>query len=449
MALTDYVSVNIVQSSAGLQQAGFGIPLILSATATWTERTRTYNNLPQVVADFPTTSGPEYLAAQALFAQSPAPSVIMIGRLANKPTQITTIAVSTLHNLFQYKLNVQGAGVTTTAVAAVATGSSAANDAAVALIVTALNLVTGKNYTATATGTTGSQIVTVTGTTAGAWFSIEAVTPTDLAIDQTATDAGIVADMNAISLESSLWYAVINTCNSTAIALLLSGWCEANKKLYVFDTNATAIVTGAKGDGDLADTLMGLGGAYTSVWYHPSPANMLASCLLGLSLPQTPGSDKWAIQILNQVLPVNLTPTQRANLVAKNANSYEQISNGSSSTKVTFNGTVASGGYIDSTRNLDFLKSDIVVSIFSVLAAAKKVPFSDPGAQLIVSQLRAALQRAVNSGILLPGFTVTCPPVSTIPLQNRQNRIIPNITFLGQLSQAVQGVTPINGVVTL
>ena len=113
--LSEIVSLTITQNSVVIQRASYGIPLILSVNAAWAERVRVYSQTADVLADFASTS-PEYLAAAAMFAQSPAPAQIMIGRAAGKPTQAYQINVGTVTVGANYKVVVSGPGITTTTV---------------------------------------------------------------------------------------------------------------------------------------------------------------------------------------------------------------------------------------------------------------------------------------------------------------------------------------------
>jgi hypothetical protein len=95
MALTDYVTLNIFQTTVGLTKAGFGTGLFLSYKPTWAERTRTYGSVSDVAVDFPVTTGPEYRAATSYFSQSPAPTQFVIGRGSNKPTKVVQLSAVT------------------------------------------------------------------------------------------------------------------------------------------------------------------------------------------------------------------------------------------------------------------------------------------------------------------------------------------------------------------
>lgn len=149
MSLNNFVTLTITRESVGLRRAGFGTALILSYSAAWAERTREYESLSDVAADFPTTTSPEYLAAQALFAQNPHPEKLVIGRGALKPTQVYTLD-ATATDLATYNLTAAGDGVTETEISYAAEATADQGEIHYNLL-TQLNAVVGKNFTATYT----------------------------------------------------------------------------------------------------------------------------------------------------------------------------------------------------------------------------------------------------------------------------------------------------------
>lgn len=147
MPLSDFVQITISIDSLGLARAGFGIPLVLSATAGWAERVRFYTDIPGVAGDFAVGTS-EYLAATALFSQDNKPEQIAIGRSALKPTQQYTIGQAQVVSSTPYHIHVIGAGVTETDATYTSDSSATAQEIHNGLV-TALNAVTGKNYLAT------------------------------------------------------------------------------------------------------------------------------------------------------------------------------------------------------------------------------------------------------------------------------------------------------------
>jgi hypothetical protein len=92
LPIEDLVTVNVTTTGAGVTRDGYGVGHILSHDPPFNERSRTYSNISAVGDDFEVNT-PEYMAAQAYFAQTPHPSSLVIGRAVNKPTQSYTIGV--------------------------------------------------------------------------------------------------------------------------------------------------------------------------------------------------------------------------------------------------------------------------------------------------------------------------------------------------------------------
>lgn len=110
MSLSDHVEVNITQDSVGVTRPGYGLLLVLSHLATFPERVRFYTSVAGVLADF-ADGGPEHRAAQAVFAQSPKPSRIAIGRVGGTPpTQAYLLEVAAARASHTYRVEVDGPG---------------------------------------------------------------------------------------------------------------------------------------------------------------------------------------------------------------------------------------------------------------------------------------------------------------------------------------------------
>lgn len=105
MPLSDIATINVSSAGAGVTRAGYGVPLIVSHSAAWAERVRTYTSIDAVEDDFATNT-PEYMAAEAIFSQSPKVSAIRIGRAALQPTQRFAIGVQSQVLNTPYELRV-------------------------------------------------------------------------------------------------------------------------------------------------------------------------------------------------------------------------------------------------------------------------------------------------------------------------------------------------------
>jgi len=436
--LTDYVTITITQNTVGITRAGFGVPMILSATAAYTERIRFYTDLASVAVDFAVTTSAEYLAANAMFSQNPAPPRIAIGRSALKPTQITQLtAVNPTGNLnYVYKLTVRGKGFADTVVTFTSDGTPTDAEYA-AGIVAALNGVASKNYTATG----AASPVSVTGTNPGDWFSIEVGDPATQKATMTHADPGVATDLAAIALENSSWYALYTLYNSKLYAIAAAGWIEsAGLKIYVCESQDTNSITTAVTNGELLDTIKTNAYARTLGFYHPSPANMAGAALLGRCLPIDAGSVTFFGKTLAGVAPVNLTATHRQNLTDRRASSYETVAG----VNITFGGQVGSTttGFLDVRRDLDWLQDDMSKAVFGMIVGANKVLFTDAGIAMVETEVRGSLKRATDRGILAenPAFVVTVPAAADVDSGNKAARTLPNVKFSGTLAGAIHKV---------
>lgn len=440
MSLSEHVSLTITEDSVGVARAGFGVPLIPSYSASWVERVRSYASIAEVAADGFATDSPEYLAANAMFAQSPHPKTVKIGRCALAPTQSYTL-VPIAHDSHTYSITVKGEDVTEETVT-----FTSDSDATVAEICagleTALNAVVGKNFTAVDNTTD----VTVTGDNAGDWFSLEVASVDDIDIVQDHADPGIATDLAAIALEDNEWYGLCTTFNSESYCKATAAWVESAKKLYICDTNESATITVASdGTQGLLDDLMTLAYARTAGIYHPSPAAMAAAAWLGKCLPVEPGGQTWAYKTLAGVAAVNLTSTHRANIIARNASWYQA----KAGVNITFAGTTADGDYIDATRGDDWLEDDMTKSVFETFAGESKVPFTDEGVAQIEGVVRGSLQRAEDKGILVEGSSVvTVPKVADVPTADKTARNLPDVKFSATRAGAIHKAA-IVGVISL
>lgn len=439
-SLSDYVSITITQNSVGITRAGFGVPMILSASATWaTDLIRFYGDVNSVATDFPpgTAPGPEYLAAQALFAQSPAPSSIAIGKSGNKPTlayQITALTPTSFLNQ-TYQINVVGTGVTSTQVTFTSDGTPTDAEWA-AGIVAALNAVVGKNFTAAG----AASPVTVTANSAGAWFSLEIVNVNLMKIKATHADPGVAADLLAIANQNNNWYALYTTFNSKPYSVAAAAAIESmNMKVYACESNDTESIITATGNAELLDSIMTSAYTRTLGFYHPAPNQMACAALMGRCLPIDPGGVSFFGKNLAGITPVALTATHRTNLVARRASSYESVSN----IGVSFGGQVGSPitGYLDVRRNLDWLQDDMTKGVFGAIVANNIVPYTDAGIAIIEAEVRASVTRAIAKGIIVDGSQAFVIPVAAnVAPSDKTARQLTNVKFSGTLQGAIHKV---------
>lgn len=114
-AANDHVQINLTIQSSGLARPGYGIPLILSPNALFGPRTKYYSSIAAVGADWAVDS-PEYRCATVIFAQTPHPRFVAIGRAAGTVTQRYDIGITVPLVGGVFAVTAKGKGVTDTTV---------------------------------------------------------------------------------------------------------------------------------------------------------------------------------------------------------------------------------------------------------------------------------------------------------------------------------------------
>ncbi len=442
MALTDYVTINITSTAVGLTRAGFGTALFLSYQPAWAERTRTYASLPDVAVDFTATNpGPAYRFAQAYFSQSPAPTALIIGRGALKPTKTVQLsAINPTSNVsYTYRVHVKGTGFADTTVTFTSDASPLDSEYAAGMVA-ALNAVPGKNYTASG----AASPITITGNAVGDWFSIEVDDVNTQTTSETTADPGVATDLTAITAENPNWYMLGTSFNSKLYGVAAAAYVEsAGLKQYLALSNDTNTLATSTGTLDLLDQIKTNAYTRTLGMYHKNAASFADAALMGKCLTFDPGAETWAFKNLAGIATFPMTGTHRANIVARNGNSYELVAG----INITFQGKNGDGGYTDTRRGLDWLQDDMQKAVFGTLAGNSKIPYTDAGIGLIESQVRGSLKRAADRKIIVEeSIVVTVPTAASVPSIDKTTRTLNNVKFSATLQGAVHK-TIVTGVV--
>jgi hypothetical protein len=459
--LSDIITVTVVVQNPGVTAAGFGVPLIVSHSATWAERVRSYANLSEVDDDFASTT-PEYAAAQKIFQQEPTVPLIKIGRAALVPTQRYGISVFAVTLAAVYGLTIgyqngtaqeasyTAAGATAwTITTAYAQGYLVEND-------------TGKHYICTIAGTsagavgptgTGSAIVDGTVTwmyagagavgvanndaivynlmldvnafatpvlaitnslqgsvaaktlrilanAAGAFYDVRILNPLLLTNSQDHADPGIATDLAAIATETDDWYGLITLFNSEALIAAAAAWVETDDKLYIAASCDTQIIQVVDGSAtDIAHDIKASGYHRTHVIYSSKPGQFVDAALMGRVFPFDPGGVKFNQATLTGPTPDTFTSTHKTNLVAKFAGWF-YIFGGLNI--VGGAGKAGSGRSLDITRDLDWFAARLSERIANLIIsrAPKKIPYTNNGIALIEAQMRAQVQDGERVGMI-------------------------------------------------
>lgn len=444
----DIVQIDIVVANAGPSRAGFGLMMIPSHNAPWGDRLRLYEDASDAVTDGYPSDSPEVRALRKIFSQNPKPPRVAIGRITAAVTQVYELIVQDALDT-PYVIDVAGEGVTDTEVSVTPEGGDDEGDIAGDLV-TALNAVEGKNYTAAVDGTDPNMII-VTGSAPGEWFSLSVRNVALLSIRQTHTVANLEDDLDAIKDVNDDWYVVYPLYSSKDYVSDVAAWCAANDKLCVFDTVDSDTITAAHQVGvttDVGSTLLALGYSGVSGMYHHNPAQFAAAAWMGRWLPTTPGQSNPAWRPLEGVSPTLLTATQRTNLLARRMN-YYRFAFGQS---FTWQGTVFSTTYrfLDVRRNADWLENAMLTNIVAALAGAEIVGYDDAGIQVIAGAAESALAEGTDQGVLTsnPKYALEVPLAENISSGDKAARVLRKLKWNAALRGAINTVVPVKGTLT-
>lgn len=293
-----------------------------------------------------------------------------------------------------------------------------------------------------ADGTSGTKVRCTT-QTAGViihyrdWINTQGGTDTISVFDAT-SDPGIATDLATILLADSDWYGLAIDSNTKAEILAAAAWAESQKIIFACQSADSACADSASTT-DVMASLKSHSYARTHCDYHPSIGeNWMAAAILGNRLPRDPGSNTWAFKTLAGIEVYSLSDTKLNAIKNKNGGVYIDIAG----IDITQNGQSASGQFVDITIFVDWLHARMQERIFTIIANAEKIPFTDKSVAMFVAEILAQLQDGVTVGGLISGtISASGPKVADVPQADRANRHLPNLTFAGQLAGAVHSLT--------
>lgn len=433
--LSDISNVTISLLTAAVQGSDFGTQLIAAPHASSVGRVLTYTSYD--------ATNPDNLPATVLralsdaFSQTPHPASVKVGRLSVDKVTITATDATAAAT---YSLKING-----TLVIFVASGSPTLANIATGLA-TAINTA-ALGVTATAV-TTAVELVFTAGVkplTAFTKLAYVSITP--------AAAVTVAADLAAITAENNNWF-VLNMAERTKQRQIdAAAWAETQEKLFVTSSSEAAIYDG-NSTTDLAYVLKAANYLRTPLLFSTSADTEYPDVAWSARLLTVqPGGDDWANTQLNGVTVSALTSTQKAAILAKNANTFEAYNN----LNLTSNGKTSGGEWIDVIRFRDWLKSQIQVDQVNLLASRDKIPYTDQGIQLCANTLKASLRNGQTSGGIAPdetkangdanpGFIVVAPLSAEVSSGVKASRVL-TLKFSARLAGAIH-MTNITGSLT-
>jgi hypothetical protein len=440
MSLQDIVNVQITRETKAVSRAGFSTINILGVNKAFPERIRYYSKLSDVLDDFRSVDE-EYIAAQAVFAQSPSVTRVAISR--RETSDNTVITVATVANSTEYTCTING------------TEFSFTSDADATALEIAAGLVAAINL--------GSEPVTATDNTdgtydldadvAGVAYSVKTDSRQTLAFTTSNTPA---EDLAEISEANDDWYGLVYTKRVEADILLIAEYIEGVRKVYGDGDSDDDIINiaAASDTSSIPAQFKALAYARSFSFYHVNAATVYPeAAALGSILPLNPGSYTLKFKTLTGIAADDLSSTQRTNALAKNCNIQTEVGG----VNIVENGNVAEGEWVDIIIFIDWLEARITEEVYGLLVNQPKVPYTDAGIAAVEAEITGVLQQgqspayggiAPDDGSGGPGFTVTVPAVADISAGDKAARTLNDVLFDAILAGAIHAVN-IQGTVTV
>jgi len=280
----------------------------------------------------------------------------------------------------------------------------------------------------------------------------QTLSPTQIKIGYRDPVETFTSELNAIEQFDPDWYCLISDSRVDQDILDAAAWTESRKKIYL----------AASADADIFD-----GASTTDIAYQLKALSYDRTALLALKggvdefpeaawaggiLPLDPGSVSWKFKTLTGVTVETLTDNEKTVVLrneagtAKNANTYTRVGG----VNITEEGNMVSGEFIDVMRGVDFIAARIQERVYFQMVNLPKIPYTNDGVAIITNEIEAVMQTAIGQSILRadPQPEVSAPDVQDVDPIDRGNRLLPDVTFEGQLAGAIHKTT-IRGVVTL
>lgn len=449
MALSDFSNIVVSGDGAALTQVGFGTLLLCAYHTHGSERTKAFTSLTEMADDGFDTDEPAYLMAQVAFSQSPRPTQVKIGRLANAPVQ--TVRLTPLAaNSTAYEITVECEDQDPVTVTYTSDASATVDEicdglqAAIAAAGAPLAAIT----VTPVGGATATALDLSLAAGAVAYFSDWDVTRINL--EDRTPDPGIAADLDAIRAYDADWYGFAVSVNSKAIAEEAADWAETQDVIFACNTSDwTAHTNGNTTD---IQSILDAKSYARTICYFDLDDTAGYSGVAGLAerLPFDPGSPPDAggvfhARTLRGVTADPLTPTQKNVLLAKGYT----VNVTTSTRNHTLGGKAAGGEFLDYTRFVDWFRIRLQEKLAALFMNNGRVPYDERGITMIESVCQAQLREGLASGGISQFDANGNPPKVTVPTlaQTAQNdraaRVLRNVLIEFKYAGAIHTVDPV------
>ena len=254
------------------------------------------------------------------------------------------------------------------------------------------------------------------------------------------------------ALNTTGWYVVCPAGIPETDYASIAEWTEAQTKMFAYTFLATEDPVGSiffRSQG-----WCGLENDNDSPTDVPEANAYLHVAAVAKCLSYPSGAETWAFKQLAGVYPSNFSGILKKIFMDEHSNYFAQYAG----RKITMNGQVRAGEWIDVIRGRDWLQNDMRLRIFNLLLMNPKIAYTDNGIALVQNEMIASLKSAQARGIvaeneydedgnLVPGFRVSVPKSQSLTATQKASRILTECKFSARLAGAIHAVG-VNGALT-
>lgn len=435
--ISSFVDVQITAGTVTPSRAAFGVPLLLTveAYAVIGSGQSLEVSSPREVTDAGfTANSATYALAEAFFRQKPRPPKLIIGAYTTNITQVVELEFSSAPaDGDVYTIEIMGADGTVEEHTYTATGGDTGADVA-----DAIRTSIGTSALAiTADAGPGSPVI-VTADNANEMFRYRVLSTPGIFhfgfLDETVASAGVTASLDALQdVLAGSFYGVVLDLTGEDAQDAAAAWVLTNKKLFGGMSGNASAATAKALSNDRAYFLSSTGEANQAPASPINSYEFAPASWMGDMFARDAGTAAWAYKTLEGVPALKLATSAKSFHETSGGNWYGLIGG----VGITYPGKVASGEWIDITRGVDRMTARMEERIYAAKLNNPKIPYTDPGINILKSEVEAQLKEEEDRGFLAPGWTVTAVSAEDSPAADRANRDYTGLEFSARLAGAI------------
>lgn len=268
-----------------------------------------------------------------------------------------------------------------------------------------------------------------------------------------AQPATVTAALDTLRETQDEWYFLLPTTANAAMIAALSAWCSATvltlAQLEAGQVEAEKLLIAQTGDKEAVTAALKKNRQTVVCYNHDAANSFLPAAWVGRVAPNYPTCVTWKWKELYGIPATDEKGVDLQELLEGRYNTY--ISN--HGREYMSEGICTDGDFIDTVIGRWQIKKAMRAKLVNLFVDTEHVGYDDGGFTMVAEQVIAALDEAVENGVILKqngagAYSVTIPKRSDATEEQARNRILPPIPWEATLRGGLHGVK-VTGVLTV